>query len=59
MTGRLRLGAQVVAVAVVAALLGLLAWKLAQGESEVTSALKRGETPQAPVLDARTPQRRG
>ncbi len=48
MSGRLRLGAQVVTVAVVAALLGLLAWKLAQGESEVTSALKRGGTPQAP-----------
>ena len=39
MSGRLRLGAQVVAVAVVAALLGLLGWKLAQGESEVTSEL--------------------
>jgi cytochrome c biogenesis protein CcmG/thiol:disulfide interchange protein DsbE len=49
MTGRLRLGGQVVAVAVVVALLGLLAWKLAQGESEVTSELKRGGTPQAPV----------
>jgi cytochrome c biogenesis protein CcmG/thiol:disulfide interchange protein DsbE len=48
-TGRLRLGAQVVAVAVVAALLGLLAWKLAQGESEVTSKLSRGGTPQAPA----------
>jgi cytochrome c biogenesis protein CcmG/thiol:disulfide interchange protein DsbE len=47
-TGRLRLGAQVAAVAVVAALLGLLGWKLAQGESEVTSELSRGGTPQAP-----------
>ena len=36
MSGRLRLAAQVAAVGVVAALLGLLAWKLAQGESEVT-----------------------
>ena len=41
MTGRLRLGGQIVAVAVVAALLGLLAWKLAQGESEVASELTR------------------
>jgi cytochrome c biogenesis protein CcmG, thiol:disulfide interchange protein DsbE len=48
MSGRLRLGGQVVAVAVVAALLGLLAWKLAQGESEVTSKLKSGGTPHAP-----------
>jgi cytochrome c biogenesis protein CcmG/thiol:disulfide interchange protein DsbE len=49
MTGRLRLGAQVAAVAVVAVLLVLLAWKLIQGESEVTSQLTRGGTPQAPA----------
>ena len=49
MTGRLRLGGQVVAVAVVAALFGLLAWKLAQGESEVTAKLKSGGTPHAPA----------
>ncbi|MDX6438620.1 MAG: cytochrome c biosis protein CcmG, thiol:disulfide interchange protein DsbE [Gaiellaceae bacterium] len=49
MSGRSRLGAQVVAVAVVAALLGLLAWKLAQGESEVTSKLSHGGTPPAPA----------
>ena len=49
MSRRLRLGGQVVAVAVVAALLGLLAWKLAQGESAVTSELSRGGTPQAPL----------
>ncbi len=48
MTGKLRLGGQVVAVAVVAALLGLLIWKVAQGESEVTSELARGGTPSAP-----------
>jgi cytochrome c biogenesis protein CcmG/thiol:disulfide interchange protein DsbE len=48
MTGRLRLGAQVVAVAVVVALLGLLGWKLAQGDSEVTSELARGGSPVAP-----------
>lgn len=50
MTGRLRLGGQVVAVAVVVALLGLLVWKVAQGDSEVTSALARGETPEAPAF---------
>lgn len=48
MSGRLRLGAQAVAVAVVAALLGLLIWKVAQGESEVTTELARGGTPAAP-----------
>jgi cytochrome c biogenesis protein CcmG/thiol:disulfide interchange protein DsbE len=47
-TARLRLGAQVAAVAVVAALLGLLVWKIAQGESEVTKSLGRGGTPAAP-----------
>ncbi len=50
MTGRLRLGAQVVAVAVVVALLGLLGWKLAQGDSEVTSELARGGSPVAPLF---------
>lgn len=48
MNGRLRLGAQAVAVALVAALLGLLVWKVAQGESEVTAELARGGTPAAP-----------
>ena len=47
---RLRLGAQVAAVAVVAALLGLLAWKVAQGDSEVASELRRGGAPQAPAF---------
>jgi cytochrome c biogenesis protein CcmG/thiol:disulfide interchange protein DsbE len=47
-TRRLRLGGQVAAVALVAALLGLLGWKLAQGESEVTASLQRGGTPAAP-----------
>jgi cytochrome c biogenesis protein CcmG/thiol:disulfide interchange protein DsbE len=45
---RLRLAAQVASVALVAALLGLLIWKVAQGESEVTSELRRGGTPTAP-----------
>ncbi len=48
MIARLRLGAQVAAVAVVVALLGLLIWKVAQGESEVTAELARGGTPAAP-----------
>ena len=48
MTVRLRLVAQVAAVGVVAALLGLLVWKIAQGESEVTRTLSRGGTPAAP-----------
>ncbi|MDX6439453.1 MAG: cytochrome c biosis protein CcmG, thiol:disulfide interchange protein DsbE [Gaiellaceae bacterium] len=47
---RLRLSGQIAAVAVVISLLGLLAWKLAQGESVVTSQLKRGGTPTAPVF---------
>ena len=50
MTGRLRLAAQVAAVGVVAALLVLLAWKVAQGDSEVTSELSRGGTPTAPAF---------
>ena len=49
MNGRLRLGAQIAAVAVVVALLGLLGWKLAQGESEVASELARGGAPVAPA----------
>jgi len=47
---RLRLGAQVAAVGVVVALLGLLIWKVAQGESEVASELARGGTPAAPLF---------
>ena len=48
MSGRLRLGAQAVSVAVVVALLGLLIWKVAQGDPEVTRELARGGTPTAP-----------
>jgi cytochrome c biogenesis protein CcmG/thiol:disulfide interchange protein DsbE len=47
---RLRLAAQAASVAVVAALFGLLIWKIAQGESEVTSELRRGGTPAAPAF---------
>ena len=50
MTARLRLGAQVVAVGVVVALLGLLVWKVTQGESEVARSLSRGGTPPAPAF---------
>ena len=40
MTGRLRLGAQAVAVTAVVLLLGLLVWKVAfGGDNEVTGAL--------------------
>ena len=50
MIAKLRLGAQVAAVAVVAALLGLLIWKVVQDESAVTSELARGGTPAAPAF---------
>ncbi|HZG35051.1 MAG TPA: TlpA disulfide reductase family protein [Gaiellaceae bacterium] len=51
MTGRLRLGAQAVAVAAVVALLGLLVWKVAAGgENAVTGSLRAGEKPAAPVF---------
>jgi cytochrome c biogenesis protein CcmG, thiol:disulfide interchange protein DsbE len=50
MTGRVRLVAQAAAVAVVAALLALLAWKVTQGESEVTAELARGGAPEAPAF---------
>lgn len=51
MTGRLRLGAQVVAVGFVVALLGLLVWKVAKGsDNDVTGALKEGGTPAAPAF---------
>ena len=50
MTRRLRLAGQVAAVAIVAALLGLLAWKLTQDESAVTSQLDKGGSPTAPAF---------
>ena len=50
MTARLRLAAQVAAVGVVAALLGLLVWKVAQGDSKVTEELSRGGMPTAPAF---------
>lgn len=45
-----RRAGQVAAVAVVVSLMGLLVWKAAQGESEVTAELKRGGTPTAPIF---------
>ena len=50
MIAKLRLGGQVAAVGVVAALLGLLIWKVVQDESAVTSELARGGTPVAPAF---------
>ena len=49
MTSRVRLGGQILAVGVVAALLGLLVWKVAKGDdSSVTSSLAEGRTAAAP-----------
>ena len=48
MSGRVRLVAQAAAVALVAALFALLAWKVTQGESEVTAELASGGMPTAP-----------
>jgi cytochrome c biogenesis protein CcmG, thiol:disulfide interchange protein DsbE len=51
MTGRVRLGAQVVAVGVVVSLLGLLIWKVAKGDdSVVTSSLADGKAVPAPAF---------
>jgi cytochrome c biogenesis protein CcmG/thiol:disulfide interchange protein DsbE len=58
-TGRIRFVAQVAAVGVVAALLGLLAWKLTQDESKVTSELQRGGSPVAPAFTLERLDRKG
>jgi cytochrome c biogenesis protein CcmG, thiol:disulfide interchange protein DsbE len=51
-TGRLRLGGQIVAVGVVAALLGLLLWKVAKGDDNaVTGSLAKGRLVNAPEWD--------
>jgi cytochrome c biogenesis protein CcmG, thiol:disulfide interchange protein DsbE len=51
-TGRLRLGAQLAAVGVVAALLGLLLWKVVKGDDNaVTGSLAKGELVTAPAWD--------
>jgi cytochrome c biogenesis protein CcmG/thiol:disulfide interchange protein DsbE len=50
--GRAKLVGQVLAVALVASLLGLLVWKLAWGdEGGVSAQLARGQTPPAPEFD--------
>lgn len=52
MTGRVRLGAQALAVGAVVALLGLLVWKVAFGsDNGVTGPLAAGDTPAAPAFD--------
>lgn len=49
MTGRARVGGQILAVGVVAALLGLLVWKVAKGDdNSVTSSLAEGKMAAAP-----------
>ena len=51
-TARIRLGAQVAAVAVVAALLALFVWKVVTEErSDVAGKLARGESPTAPGFE--------
>ena len=52
----LRLGAQALSVALVAALLALLVWKVARqtGTANVAAQVRKGETPTAP--DFRLPQ---
>jgi cytochrome c biogenesis protein CcmG/thiol:disulfide interchange protein DsbE len=50
-SGRLRLGAQALAVGAVVALLALLVWKVAFGsDNDVTGALASGGTPEAPAF---------
>ena len=50
MASRARVAAQAVAVAVVAALLGLLVWQLVRDEGGAAAQLSKGETPLAPRL---------
>ncbi|MEJ7568274.1 MAG: TlpA disulfide reductase family protein [Gaiellaceae bacterium] len=51
MTGRVRLGGQVLAVGVVVALLGLLIWKVAKGDDNaVTGSLADGRAVAAPAF---------
>jgi cytochrome c biogenesis protein CcmG/thiol:disulfide interchange protein DsbE len=52
MTRPLRLGAQVLAVGLVAALLALLIWRVAHGSQQgVAQALAKGKAPAAPSFD--------
>ncbi len=50
MTGRLKLAAQMLALALVTGLFGLLVWKLATEDEDAASKLGRGDTPAAPVF---------
>jgi cytochrome c biogenesis protein CcmG, thiol:disulfide interchange protein DsbE len=50
MAGRLKLAAQVLALALVAGLFTLLVWKLATEDEGAAPKLGRGETPPAPVF---------
>ncbi|MCP9487219.1 MAG: TlpA family protein disulfide reductase [Gaiellaceae bacterium MAG52_C11] len=51
MSGRIRLGGQVLAVGVVVALLGLLIWKVAKGDDNaVTGSLAEGKPAAAPAF---------
>ena len=60
MAGRAKLAGQVVAVSLVAALLGLLVWKVARGDNGGVSAqLARGESPAAPEFDLPRLDRQG
>jgi cytochrome c biogenesis protein CcmG/thiol:disulfide interchange protein DsbE len=59
-SARLRLGAQIAAVGVVAALLGLLVWKVAKGtDNDVTGSLASGGTPTAPAFSLERLDRSG
>ena len=60
MAGRVKLGAQTAAVALVVALLGLLVWKLVHDQgSNIPKALARGERPQAPAFTLSRVDRQG
>lgn len=50
MAGRLKLAAQVLALALVAGLFGLLVWKLVTQDEGAAAQLGRGETPSAPAF---------
>jgi cytochrome c biogenesis protein CcmG/thiol:disulfide interchange protein DsbE len=50
MAARLKLGAQVLALALVTGLFVLLVWKLASQDEGASRKLERGETPPAPVF---------
>ena len=50
MAGRLKLSAQVLALALVAGLFALLVWKVATDDEGAAPKLERGETPPAPAF---------